>query len=67
MTKSTRSTSPPNSGMTVRERDELWSRIRARIAQGENDHEVARAVGCSDQTVYRYRKRHGIPQQAYVL
>jgi hypothetical protein len=48
-------------GYTLREVDELHARIRAYYAEGWSDVQVALRAGCSDRTVWRYRKLRGLP------
>lgn len=44
------------------ERLEIYPRIAAGIDSGDNDVTIARALGISDKTVSRFRKR-GIPKE----
>lgn len=54
-----KSTRPPGSP-TSWELDEIRNKIAARYNRGLNDHEIAREVGISDKTVYRWRKARGL-------
>ncbi len=45
---------------TLWEREELHQTIRYWYSQGLSDLQVAVHAGCSDQTVWRYRKRKGL-------
>ena len=40
--------------------DEMYANIRLALSWGYNDREAARYARCSDRTVARYRRRHGI-------
>lgn len=43
------------------QKEHVYERIGNLVARGFNDGEIARLVGCSDKTVFRYRHRGGRP------
>lgn len=65
--RSGRSNSSVNSGHRAGRRDAMEEErmhdlIRVAISRGMSDGEAALYADCSSQTVFRYRKRHGIPR-----
>ena len=51
---------PTRLGRTQAEQEATQRQIRQHVIAGFNDQEIARELGCSDQTVFRYRKKHGL-------
>lgn len=51
------STLPPNWYYDPIHMDMVYERIQSLVARGLSDLDIARAVGCSDKTVFRYRHR----------
>lgn len=45
---------------SVDEIEGLHRDIRRELGDGYSDRDVARRLGITDRTVFRYRKRHGI-------
>ena len=44
------------------EAEQMHDLIRVAISRGMSDGEAALYADCSTRTVFRYRKRHGIPR-----